>query len=381
MVDDDPTATQVAVTGLPVRATGDGRSIDGGCGRLRRRPTAAAAAPRPGSPLGREGIMTETVPVSDPTRFDPGRTALLVIDPVNDFLHEEGAGWELTKSTVKKNDIVAQLARLVDGARAAGVPVLFGPMAYTQEDYADERLQRRSGIQRIMFEKRMFQAGSFGADFHADIQPQPGDVVLAPHKGTDVLQTDLPQHLERLGTTHLVLAGMTANLCVESTGRHASELGYDVTFLSDAIGAESLPAYEASIHLNYPLIGNAVLEVDEFLGAVAPAGAGPDEVRVGDTVHGSDRGKIGEVERVVPAQGDVPAHLVVARGAVFETETFVPLDAVTHRAGDRVYVNVPKLVVGKMPWDQPPTAGARQAQLGPPAAQVDALYRTHAPTG
>lgn len=58
---------------------------------------------------------------------DPARTALLVIDPVNDFLHEEGAAWEMTKSTVKKNDVVAQLARLTQGARASGVPVIFGP--------------------------------------------------------------------------------------------------------------------------------------------------------------------------------------------------------------------------------------------------------------
>jgi hypothetical protein len=52
-----------------------------------------------------------------------------------------------------------------------------------------------------------------------------------------------------------------------------------VTFLSDAIGAESLPAYEASIHLNYPLIGNAVLEVDEFLAAIQRAAAQPRSCR------------------------------------------------------------------------------------------------------
>ncbi len=204
--------------------------------------------------------MTPATENPSSVHFDPRQTALLVIDPVNDFLHEDGAAWAMTKSTVKKNDVVNQLARLTAGARKAGVPVLFGPMAYTAEDYTEQHLQRRSGINRLMYENEMFLAGSFGADFHADIQPQPGDIILAPHKGTDVLQTDLPEHLDRLGTTHLVLAGMTANLCVESTGRHATELGYDVTFLSDAIGAESLPAYEASIHVNYPLIGNAVLD-------------------------------------------------------------------------------------------------------------------------
>ncbi|MEX2289164.1 MAG: isochorismatase family protein [Mycobacteriales bacterium] len=323
--------------------------------------------------------MSDTLQSPYEVHFDPARTALLIIDPVNDFLHEEGAAWELTKSTVKKNDVVATLARLADGARAAGVPVLFGPMAYTQEDYADQELQRRSGINRIMFEKKMFLAGSFGADFHEDIQPQPGDVVLEPHKGTDVLQTDLEQHLDRLGTTHLVLAGMTANLCVESTGRHASELGYDVTFLSDAVGSESLPSYEAAIHLNYPLIGNAVLEVDDFLAAIGTAADG-EAVRIGDEVHGSDRGKIGTVDEVVLPQGEAPGYFSVPRG-LLDKDTYIPLDAVTHRAEDRVYVNVPKLVVGKMPWSERPTAEEARAKLGPPAADVSALYRSQAPTG
>jgi ureidoacrylate peracid hydrolase len=73
--------------------------------------------------------MTATVHDPAPVEFDPRQTALLIIDPVNDFLHEDGAAWEMTKSTVKKNDVVAQLVRLAVGAREAGVPVLFGPMA------------------------------------------------------------------------------------------------------------------------------------------------------------------------------------------------------------------------------------------------------------
>ena len=288
----------------------------------------------------------------------------------------------MTKSTVKKNDVVGQLARLTAAARAVGVPVLFGPTAYTAEDYAEEGWQRRSGINRLMFESKMFLAGSFGADFHADIQPQPGDVILEPHKGTDVMQTDLPEHLTRLGTTHVVLAGMTANLCVESTGRRAAELGYDVTFLSDAIGAESLPAYEASIHVNYPLIGNAVMEVDDFLEAIAPASSPEDAgVQVGDTVYGSDRGKIGTVEEIVPAAEGQPGFLVVPRGLVLESDTLIPLDAVIHRSGDRVYVNIPKLVIGKLPWGERPTTESVRSKSGVPAAQVERLYRSHAPTG
>ncbi len=77
-----------------------------------------------------------------------GVTALLVIDAVNDFLSEGGAAWDLAKSTVEKNDVVTKLRRVIDGARARSVPLLFAPMAFTEEDYASEHLHRRSGIGR-----------------------------------------------------------------------------------------------------------------------------------------------------------------------------------------------------------------------------------------
>jgi nicotinamidase-related amidase len=310
--------------------------------------------------------------------FDPKRTALLVIDPVNDFLSEGGAAWEMTKSTVKKNNVVAQLQRLISAARDVGVPVLFGPMAYTEEDYADARLQYRSGINRLMFENKMFLAGSWGADFHPDLQPASTDIILQPHKGTDVFETDLRDHLERLGTEQLVIAGMTANLCCESTGRHATEHGYSVTFLSDAIGAESLPAYEAAIHVNYPLIANNVMEVDEFLAGVAAIGQ--LSVSPGDTVVGSDRGEIGGVVEVVAGAGGGPGYLLVKRGIVFDHDTYIPLDVVTHRVDDRVYINVPKLVVGKLPWGQPPDAESERGKFGVPQAQVGKLYGSFKPT-
>ncbi len=312
--------------------------------------------------------------------FTPARTALLVIDPVNDFLSEGGAGWEMTKLTVKKNNVVDNLKRVIAGARQRGIPVLFGPMAYTEEDYANKELHRRSGINRVMFEHKMFLAGSWGADFHPDLRPENEDIVLLPHKSIDVFETDLPDHLERLGITQLVIAGMTANLCCESTGRHAMEAGYDVTFLSNAIGASSLPGYEASIHVNYPLIANTVMEVDEFLAAVDASAQTSAQIQVGDSVRGSDHGEIGEVERIVAATAEHEAHMVVPRGMIFHTDMFIPLDAVVKRAGTDVFINVPKLVVGTMPWSEPPSRSDRRLKQGPPSEQVDKLYGSRAPS-
>jgi len=222
---------------------------------------------RPGDADHRESGQTYLARGSAGLAYPRGQTALLVVDPVNDFLSEGGAAWELTRATVRKHDVIANLKRAIEGARARGIPVLFGPMAYTEADYRTHQLHHRSGINRVQFERKLFLAGSWGADFHPELRPSPGEIVLLPHKGIDVFMTDLQAHLERLGITHLAIAGMTANLCVESTGRHAMEKGYDVTFLFDAIGADSHPSWVAAVHLNYPLIGNAVIRVDEFLSA------------------------------------------------------------------------------------------------------------------
>jgi ureidoacrylate peracid hydrolase len=313
--------------------------------------------------------------------FPPDQTALLIIDPVNDFLSEGGAAWDLTKSMVMMNDVIGNLKRAIEGARTHGIPVLFAPMAYTAEDYTKAALHHRSGINRIIFERKMFLAGSWGADFHSELQPQDEDIVLLPHKGTDVFKTDLPEHLRRLGTTHLVIAGMTANLCCESTGRHAAEEGYDVTYLSDAIGAESLPAYEASILLNYPLVGNAVMTADEFLSIVdAGEAESSGQVRPNDVVYGSDHGEIGTVKNVVQAAMETEAYMLVPRGLVFTKDTYIPLDAVAKRSGTQVFINVPKLVVSMMPWGQPPSRAELLLKYGPSARIVDKLYHSRSPS-
>ncbi len=312
--------------------------------------------------------------------FPLNRTALLVIDPVNDFLSEGGADWEMTKTTVEMNDVIENLKRVIEGTRSYNIPVLFGPMAFTEEDYAKEQLHRRSGINRYMFEKKMFLAGSWGADFHPDLQPQAGDIVLLPHKSIDVFETDLPDYLERMGITHLVIAGMTANLCCESTGRHAMEKGFDVTFLSDAIGADSIVAYEASIRVNYPLIANAVMTVEEFLAAIGPSSKTGIQVQAGDTIRGSDDGEIGTVEKVVEATDEAEGYLLVPRGLIFQTDTYIPLNAVVKRSGTNVFINIPKLFVGKMPWSEPPLRIKVLKKFGLPEDKVDNLYGSRSPS-
>ena len=103
------------------------------------------------------------------------------------------------------------------------------------------------------------------------------------------------------------------------------------------------------------------------------------QVQVGDTVHGSDHLEIGTVKDVVAADDETEAFVVVPRGLIFSTDTYIPLDAVGRRAGDQVFVNVPKLVIAEMPWDKPPARSERKEKYGLPAAQVKKLYGSRSP--
>lgn len=311
--------------------------------------------------------------------YPPDKTVLLVIDPVNDFLSEGGAAWDLTKNTVKMNNVIENIQGVIAAARARSIPVMYGPMAYTEEDYANEHLHKRSGINRMMYEMKMFQAGSWGADFHPDLAPQQGDIILQPHKSCDVYQTDLKEELQKRGTTHLVIVGMTANLCCESTGRHAMEEGYDVTFVADAIGAAGVMEYEAAININFPLIANAVIKTKDFIEALDSRNVAL-EIQEGDTVRGSDGGEIGTVKEVMPSTSDGTGYILVPMGMIFKTDTYIPIDAVIKRVGPDVIINIPKIVADKMPWTEQPTSADMKDKHGKSAAQVDKLYNSYGPT-
>ena len=66
----------------------------------------------------------------------------------------------------------------------------------------------------------------------------------------------------------MILAGMRANTCIESTARYAVELGYHTTMLTDAVGAFNMREMRAAIEIDYPVIGHNVLTTKEFIGAI-----------------------------------------------------------------------------------------------------------------
>jgi nicotinamidase-related amidase len=202
------------------------------------------------------------------TMYEPKATGLVLIDTVNDIFSENGKGYSLFKDEFARIGVLDNLVRLLAGARERKMPIFFCPMSYTEEDFTTWK--HLSGIHQEMYEKRLFEAGSWGADFHPQLGPRPGEITITPHKNIDVIaNTDLDVQLRQHGVEYVAIGGMIGTLCVESTVRSAMERGYHVTTFTDAtaaIGGEGV--HEAMVQ-RYRMISHATLDVDGFLAANA----------------------------------------------------------------------------------------------------------------
>lgn len=172
-------------------------------------------------------------------------SALLITSAQFDLLHPMGGAWGLVGETVKKNDVVANLMKLTNAARSAGVPVLHSPIAL---DYAAmEGFEPLSVIQKLVVENKLLAKDSVGAGFIPELAPRPGDIVLAARQGfSSFWANDIDARLKALGTKTLYIAGMLSHACVESHARDATEKGYRAIVVRDGTAAAGAELLEAS---------------------------------------------------------------------------------------------------------------------------------------
>ncbi|MBW8706354.1 Peroxyureidoacrylate/ureidoacrylate amidohydrolase RutB [Streptomyces sp. MBT84] len=200
--------------------------------------------------------------------YDPRRTAVLLVDPFNDFLSEGGKIWPRLQAQAEEVGLLDNLRSVVASAREAGVQVLFVPhRRWEPGDY--ETWDHPNPTQRSIMKTHSFARGSWGGEFHSDFQPQPGDVVVQEHWGqSGFANTDLDFQLKQHGISHVALVGLLANTCIESTGRFAMELGYHVTLVRDATAAFRPEMMQAAHELNGPTFAHAILGTGELVAAI-----------------------------------------------------------------------------------------------------------------
>jgi nicotinamidase-related amidase len=203
--------------------------------------------------------------------YDPSTTALLLVDPYNDFLSEGGKIWPRVKEIAEQVGLLEHLRAIVAAARRSRIKVFFVPHhRWEPGDYV--RWRNATPYQLGGAKREVFARGSWGGTFHDDFQPQDGDVVIHEHWGSSgFANTDLDLQLKQFGISRVILIGMIANTCIEATGRFAAELGYEVTLVKDATSAFSPEAMHAAHEINGPTYAHAIVTSEELIGELTSA--------------------------------------------------------------------------------------------------------------
>lgn len=197
--------------------------------------------------------------------MDPSKTAIILIGYQNDYFSEQGilrgAVEESSKVTgVLKNtvDLLRQMSKIKAFNCLVTTPIVFTP------EYGE--LDDPVGILKIIVDTGAFQAGSSGIETITELDEFKNDITEIPGKiGLNAFRnTQLHQTLKEHAIENVVLAGAVASICIDSTGRAASELGYSVTILSDCVSSRSVFEQNFYCESIFPLYAG-VLDHQQFI--------------------------------------------------------------------------------------------------------------------
>ena len=196
-------------------------------------------------------------------------TALLLIDPYNDFISEGGKIWPRIRAVAEANNCVPNMLRVLNAAREAELRVFYAMHhRYRRGDY--ETWKYIAPIQKAAWSRKTFEYGTWGGEFRAEFVPKPGEIVASEHWcSSGFANTDLDLQLKKHGIHQLIVIGLIAHTCVEATVRFAAELGYDVTVVRDATADYSDEHMHAALGINIPNYASAVATAKEVVDSIA----------------------------------------------------------------------------------------------------------------
>jgi biuret amidohydrolase len=209
--------------------------------------------------------------------LDKDRTAVLITDPQNDFLREDGKLYQLLADNLKQLDTIDNIEKLMKAAKKTGVALAVDPLVYTA---LDSGWTHAGALQRQLLDMKALHRASLGnpkgfegsgADFYGPYKRYIEDgktIVVAPHKMYGPESNDLVYQLRSRGIDTVILGGMVANLCVDSHMRALMENGFKVYVVKDAVAAPGAEAYQSAL-VNYGMIANGVWTTEEAVKALA----------------------------------------------------------------------------------------------------------------
>jgi nicotinamidase-related amidase len=201
--------------------------------------------------------------------YDKAITALLVIDPYNDFISEGGKIWDRIKAVAEANHCVPNMVQVLNAARRAELRVFYAMhRRYRPGDY--ENWKYIAPIQKAAWTRKSFEYGTWGGEFRSEFEPKPGEIVVAEHWcSSGFANTDLDLQLKRHGIHQLIVIGLIAHTCIEATVRFAAELGYEVTVIRDATADYTDEMMHAALDINLPNYASAIVTTTEIVDAIS----------------------------------------------------------------------------------------------------------------
>lgn len=203
-------------------------------------------------------------------------TAVVLIEPQNDFLSPGGTMYAFIKDELSRRHVIENLVALLRGARSKGVKVMYVPFHPFEPGFpelkpggpATEGLRGLEMAMPAQWGTGAWLKGTPGPEIINELKPQEGDIIIEGKKTLDAFHSTALDYLLRANEIQYVaLAGFHTNWCVESTARSAYDKGYRVIVLSDCTATDTQEEQDYAERYIFPKIGR-VLSSSEFLSLI-----------------------------------------------------------------------------------------------------------------
>ena len=173
------------------------------------------------------------------------KTALLVLDFINDIVHPDGK-IAASAGYVKKHQVISHANAVITFSRENNIPSAFVKVGF---NFGYPECPENSPLFGRAKEFQALQLNTWGTEFHEALDVKPEDLVIIKHRVSAFYSTSLEAFLRANQTQNLILIGVSTDMAIQSTAREAHDRDYKVNIISDACGAASLEIHESALKL------------------------------------------------------------------------------------------------------------------------------------
>lgn len=177
----------------------------------------------------------------------PKQTVLVALHYQNEVLHPKGRiKVGVADNASNRDEVIENAIRLLNGARAAGVPVVSVRIAF-RPDHAD--VLQNCPIFRNVVKLGAMVEGSWGTEFHEGLAPLPGEFAVTHSRVGAFFGSKLEEVLRVLDARRLIMVGVSTNSVVLTSVGQAADMGYEVTVAADACSAGQPHLHTAALEI------------------------------------------------------------------------------------------------------------------------------------